>query len=50
MESTAQLQAEIESLKSRLKVQEEKIISLEKLNICSIEQLKLRQKEKFGVS
>ena len=50
MESTVQLQAEIESLKSRLKVQEEKIISLEKLNIWYIEQLKLRQKEKFGTS
>jgi transposase len=45
-----QLQAENEALKSRLKVQEEKITSLEKLNDWYIEQLKLRQKEKFGVS
>lgn len=50
MESTAELQAEIDSLKSRLKLQEEKIVSLEKLNDWYIEQLKLRQKEKFGVS
>ena len=37
-------------MKSRLKLQEDKIISLEKLNIWYIEQLKLRQKEKFGIS
>jgi transposase len=45
-----QLQAENEALKSRLKVQDEKITSLEKLNDWYIEQLKLRQKEKFGIS
>lgn len=45
-----QKQHEIEALKSQLKVQEEKIASLEKLNHWYIEQLKLRQREKFGAS
>lgn len=45
-----QKQLEIEALKSRLKEQEEKIASLEKLNIWYIEQLKLRQHKKFGTS
>lgn len=44
------LQAENEALKSKLKSQEETITSLKKLNDWYIEQLKLRQKEKFGVS
>lgn len=44
------LQAENEVLKSSLKEKDEKIISLEKLNSWYIEQLKLRQKEKFGAS
>lgn len=50
MNSIEQLQAENDTLKSRLKLQEEKIVSLEKLNNWYIEQLKLHQKEKFGVS
>lgn len=50
MKSMEQLQAENDALKSRLKLQEEKIVSLEKLNHWYIEQLKLRQKEKFGAS
>ncbi|WP_054742659.1 hypothetical protein [Cellulosilyticum ruminicola] len=59
-----QQQKEIEALKSKLKEQEEKIAlqekeiaqkkeklaSLEKLNAWYIEQLKLRQQKKFGVS
>ena len=45
-----QKQAEIEALKSKLKYQEEQIASLKKLNNWYIEQLKLRQKQKFGSS
>jgi len=45
-----QKQAKIEALESQLKEKEEKIASLEKLNDWYIEQLKLRQKEKFGSS
>ncbi|MFV0343165.1 MAG: IS66 family transposase, partial [Anaerocolumna sp.] len=52
-----QLQAENEALKSKIKennktisFKNEKIASLEKLNSWYIEQLKLRQKEKFGKS
>lgn len=44
------LQAENEALKSKLKANEETISSLEKLNRWYIEQLKLRQQEKFGSS
>lgn len=43
-------QAEIEALKSQLKKKEDEIASLKKQNEWYIEQLKLRQKEKFGVS
>ena len=50
MSLLAKLQAENESLNSKIKAQEEKIASLEKLNEWYIEQLKLRQKEKFGRS
>jgi len=42
MKSTVGLQSEIDSLKSRLKLQEEKIVSLKKLNNWYIEQLRLR--------
>lgn len=45
-----QKQAEIDALKSQLKKKDEEIVSLKKLNEWYIEQLKLRQKEKFGVS
>lgn len=45
-----QKQAEIDALKSQLKKRDEEIVSLKKLNEWYIEQLKLRQKEKFGVS
>ncbi len=52
-----QKQQEIEALRSQVKEQqtqlkekEEKILSLEKLNHWYIEQLKLRQHEKFGIS
>ena len=45
-----QKQLEIEALKSKLKAQEEKLASLEKLNQWYIEQLKLRQQKKFGAS
>ena len=44
------LQAENEALKSKLKANEQKIASLEQLNNWYMEQLKLRQKEKFGSS
>lgn len=44
------LQAENEALKSQVKNQKVEITSLKKLNEWYIEQLKLRQKEKFGVS
>ena len=44
------LQAENEALKSKLKANEETISSLEKLNRWYMEQLKLRQQEKFGSS
>lgn len=50
MDLFTKLQTENEILKSKLKVQEEKIQSLEKLNDWYIEQLKLRNKEKFGSS
>ena len=43
-------QAEIEALKSLLKKKDDEIASLKKQNEWYIEQLKLRQKEKFGVS
>ena len=42
--------AENEALKSQLKKQEDEIASLKKKNEWYIEQLKLRQKQKFGVS
>ena len=42
--------AENEALKSQLKKQEDEIASLKKQNEWYIEQLKLRQKQKFGVS
>ena len=42
--------AEFEVLKSELKEKDEKIQSLEKVNNWYIEQLKLKAKEKFGVS
>ncbi|SET54660.1 IS66 family transposase [[Clostridium] polysaccharolyticum] len=45
-----QKEAEIEALKSQLKKQADEIASLKKQNEWYIEQLKLRQKEKFGVS
>lgn len=44
------LLAENEALKSQLKKQEDEIASLKKQNEWYIEQLKLRQKQKFGVS
>lgn len=44
------LKEENEALKSQLLKKEEKIQSLEKLNDWYIEQLKLRNKEKFGSS
>ena len=50
MNQLQKLQSENEALKSKLKSQEEKITSLEKLNDWYIEQLKLRHKVKFGVS
>ena len=45
-----QKEAEIEALRSQLKKKEDEIASLKKQNEWYIEQLKLRQKEKFGVS
>ena len=45
-----QLQAENTALKASLQRKDEKIVSLEKLNSWYIDQLKLRQKEKFGAS
>ena len=45
-----QKQQEIESLKSKIKIQEERIASLEKQNQWYIEQFKLRQHQKFGAS
>ena len=45
-----QKQREIEALKSKLKIQEQKIASLEKQNQWYIEQFKLRQHQKFGTS
>ena len=42
-------EAEIKALKSQLKKQEDENASLKKLNEWYIEQLKLRQKQKFGV-
>lgn len=50
MDSVIQLKAENEALKSLLKEMSEQVQSLEKLNNWYIEQLKLRQKEKFGKS
>ena len=43
-------QEEIEALKSQLRKKDEEIASLTKQNEWYIEQLKLRQKQKFGVS
>ncbi len=40
----------MEALKSQLKKKEDESASLKKQNEWYIEQLKLRQKEKFGVS
>ena len=45
-----QKEAEIKALKSQLKKQADEIASLKKQNEWYIEQLKLRQKQKFGVS
>ena len=45
-----QKQREIDALKSKLKIQEQKIASLEKQNQWYIEQFKLRQHQKFGTS
>lgn len=50
MNTIEELKAEIEALKSKLNEKDEKIQSLEKLNSWYIEQLKLKLKEKFGVS
>lgn len=50
MDLLTSLKEENEALKSKLKAHEEKIQTLEKLNDWYIEQLKLRQKEKFGSS
>lgn len=50
MDSITKLKEENEALKSQLLKKEEKIQSLEKLNDWYIEQLKLRNKEKFGSS
>lgn len=48
VDSMVQLKVENETLKSLLKEMSEQVQSLEKLNNWYIEQLKLRQKEKFG--
>lgn len=45
-----QLQVENEALKSQLAKQKEELLSLKKWNEWYVEQLKLRQKEKFGRS
>lgn len=50
MSTIEELRAEVETLKSKLKEKDEKIQSLEKINNWYIEQLKLKAKEKFGVS
>ena len=50
MSTIEELRAEVEALKSKLKEKDEKIQSLEKINNWYIEQLKLKAKEKFGVS
>lgn len=50
MDLITKLKEENEALKSQLLKKEEKIQSLEKLNDWYIEQLKLRNKEKFGSS
>ncbi len=50
MELLEKLQKEIEHLSSKIQAQEEKILELSRLNDWYVEQLKLRQKEKFGKS
>ena len=50
MKTIAELTNKIQALEATVKNQEEKIARLEKLESWYIEQLKLRQKEKFGKS
>lgn len=50
MNREQQMQAKIENLEALLLKKEEKINELEKLNNWYIEQLKLRQRQKYGVS